>query len=189
MLRGAGDALEVFWVKRGEAVGYPGFEAFVGGKLNDEDQALEIAGRWTTPPFATQRFDTSFFLARVPAGQEPTILPGELPSGEWIAPRAALERWKRGETTLAAPILHHGRTRPVARHPQHGRTVLRLDPKAHMRAEPRVRPAQHRDRRVCRSSAPATRRRGTRATSSPRWTPRSICCSSEACGWSRMPAA
>ncbi len=177
LLRGAGAGLEVFWVKRGEAVGYmPGFHAFIGGKVNAEDAALEVAGatsdedrlfracalreafeetgvllgldgpaglddlpaararllagqatfaalasehgwrfradalefagRWTTPPFAIQRFDTSFYLARVPAGQEPSIVPGELESGEWIAPYAALERWKRGAATFAAPILH-----------------------------------------------------------------------------------
>jgi glyoxylase-like metal-dependent hydrolase (beta-lactamase superfamily II)/8-oxo-dGTP pyrophosphatase MutT (NUDIX family) len=68
--------------------------------------ALEFAGRWTTPPFASQRFDTSFFLARLPEGQEPAILEGELESGEWIAPREALESWRRGDATFAAPILH-----------------------------------------------------------------------------------
>lgn len=68
--------------------------------------ALEPAGRWTTPPFASQRFDTMFFLARVPEGQEASIVPGELESGEWVRPAAALERWKRGEEAFAAPILH-----------------------------------------------------------------------------------
>ena len=68
--------------------------------------ALTFAGRWTTPPFASMRFDTSFFLARVPDGQEPSIVAGELASGEWVAPGEGIERWQRGDATFAAPILH-----------------------------------------------------------------------------------
>ncbi|MBI1798991.1 MAG: MBL fold metallo-hydrolase [Candidatus Eisenbacteria bacterium] len=177
LLRGEGEALEVFWVKRSDAVGYmPGFEAFIGGKVGPEDieiaiegapegperilracvireafeesgvlpalaspadltalpearrrllageatfdmlarehgwsfraDALTFAGRWMTPPFATQRFDTWFFIARVPEGQEPSVHVGELAAGEWIKPRDAIARWKSGEATFAAPILH-----------------------------------------------------------------------------------
>lgn len=68
--------------------------------------ALVFAGRWMTPPFASQRFDTSFYLARVPEEQSPSIIPGELASGEWIIPGEALARWKRGEASFAAPILY-----------------------------------------------------------------------------------
>jgi len=68
--------------------------------------ALVFAGRWTTPPFASQRFDTSFFLARLPVGEEPSIIEGELASGEWVAPGEAIERWRRGDATFAAPILY-----------------------------------------------------------------------------------
>ena len=67
---------------------------------------VRYIGRWTTPPFATARFDSAFFLAQVPAGQTPSIVPGELASGEWIEAAVALARWKRGEATFAAPILH-----------------------------------------------------------------------------------
>jgi glyoxylase-like metal-dependent hydrolase (beta-lactamase superfamily II)/8-oxo-dGTP pyrophosphatase MutT (NUDIX family) len=176
LVRGHGASLEVFWVKRSEAVGYmPEFRAFVGGGVEDSDRDLALegsdpsdhvlracaireafeesgmlvalmapvdparlpearrrliakeasfpalarehgwkfratevtfAGRWQTPPFATARFDTSYYLARVPQDQEPSIRPGELESGEWIAPARAIERWKAGEETFAAPILH-----------------------------------------------------------------------------------
>jgi len=67
---------------------------------------LEFAGRWITPPCTMRRFDTWFFLARVPEGQEPSVVPGELASGEWVSPSAAIERWKRGRDAFAAPILH-----------------------------------------------------------------------------------
>src|SRR5262245_57384431 len=180
LLRDSGPALQAFWVKRSDGVGYmAGFQAFLGGKVIPEDrevemagaeseedrvfrvcavreafeeagvllaldpesrapapaaladarqrllaneaafaalarahgwrfraEALTFAGRWTTPAFASMRFDTSFFLARVPDGQEPRIIEGELASGEWIAPDDALECWRRGEATFAAPILH-----------------------------------------------------------------------------------
>ena len=67
--------------------------------------ALAHAGRWQTPPFATRRFDATYFLVRVPEGQEPSIRRGELAMGEWIRPAAALERYRRGEAAFAAPIL------------------------------------------------------------------------------------
>jgi glyoxylase-like metal-dependent hydrolase (beta-lactamase superfamily II)/8-oxo-dGTP pyrophosphatase MutT (NUDIX family) len=68
--------------------------------------ALESAGRWQTPPFAAPRFDVTYFLARVPERQEPSLLGAELAAGEWIRPLEALDRYHRGEVTLAPPILH-----------------------------------------------------------------------------------
>jgi glyoxylase-like metal-dependent hydrolase (beta-lactamase superfamily II)/8-oxo-dGTP pyrophosphatase MutT (NUDIX family) len=175
LLRGAGDQLETFWVRRSDAVSYmPGFRAFPGGTVNREDATLEIeglgegtertlraclvretfeetgvllasgapggdlehartrllagdaqfpdlarehgwrfradtltpAGRWVSPPFAATRFETSFFLARVPVGQKATIREGELESGEWVHPIAALQRWQAGHETFAAPVLY-----------------------------------------------------------------------------------
>ncbi len=69
---------------------------------------LVYAGRWLTPPLAPLRFDNRFFLLEWPAGREPQpeVLPGELESGEWIAPGAALRRCEEGETIAAPPILH-----------------------------------------------------------------------------------
>ena len=66
---------------------------------------LTFAGRWRTPPFSAVRFDTVYYVARVPEGQEASILPGELASGEWVRPIVALDRWRHGEGTFAAPIL------------------------------------------------------------------------------------
>ena len=44
-------------------------------------------------------------MARVPDGQEATVHVGELAEGEWVHPRLALERWRAGHETFAAPIL------------------------------------------------------------------------------------
>lgn len=68
-------------------------------------ESLVFAGRWQTPVFAPVRFDTLFFLAELPEGQEPSIIPGELASGEWVKPLAALDRYRHGQLTFAAPIL------------------------------------------------------------------------------------
>jgi ribonuclease/clavin/mitogillin len=69
---------------------------------------LVWAGRWLTPRFAPTRFDNRFFLLEWPESEpvQPEVLPGELESGEWIAPEAAWQSWKRGEVLAAPPILH-----------------------------------------------------------------------------------
>ena len=74
-----------------------------GWKLAPE--SLTFAGRWQTPVFAPVRFDTLFFLCRLPYGQAPSVIPGELASGEWVRPMEALDRYRRGKLTFAAPIL------------------------------------------------------------------------------------
>jgi glyoxylase-like metal-dependent hydrolase (beta-lactamase superfamily II)/8-oxo-dGTP pyrophosphatase MutT (NUDIX family) len=68
--------------------------------------ALSPAGRWSTPAFSPRRFETQFYVARVPEGQEPSVHPGELASGEWIRPTFALRRWQLGYEAFAAPILY-----------------------------------------------------------------------------------
>lgn len=67
--------------------------------------ALTPAGRWQTPVFASVRFDTLFYVAHVPEGQAPSVIPGELASGEWVKPLEALERYRHGGVTFVAPIL------------------------------------------------------------------------------------
>ncbi len=103
-----------------------GFHAFPGGQLDpDEDArvcaareleeevglrvdpgALIDVGRWVTPVFAPRRFDTCFFLAPSPEGQEARIMTGEHDAAEWVRPNDALERWIEGEILMAPPITH-----------------------------------------------------------------------------------
>ncbi len=53
MVRGEGQAIEVFWVRRSDAVSYmPGSHAFIGGSVNPEDMDLEIEGA----PEGAERF-------------------------------------------------------------------------------------------------------------------------------------
>ena len=57
--------------------------------------ALEPAGRWVTPAFFPVRFDARFYLARLPAGQEAAVWPGELSGGEFVSAGKALQAWER----------------------------------------------------------------------------------------------
>jgi ribonuclease/clavin/mitogillin len=120
-------ALEVFWVRRAPHMAFQaGFHAFPGGKLDPgEDvkvcavrelfeetgvriapQSLIDAGRWLTPSFAPQRFDTSFFLAKCPEHEQPGVVSEEHDLGEWIRPAAAMAQWMVGKALMAAPVLH-----------------------------------------------------------------------------------
>ena len=68
---------------------------------------LSFAGRWLTPPFSPARFDNRFFLLEWrPEDGEPRVAPPESEEGEWIAPRAALERLDTGLALAAPPVIH-----------------------------------------------------------------------------------
>ncbi|HEY0781596.1 MAG TPA: hypothetical protein VGE98_04010, partial [Thermoanaerobaculia bacterium] len=69
---------------------------------------LTFAGRWLTPPFAPLRFDNRFFLRGWPASEavQPSVIPGELASGEWVPPAAAFAAWQRGDVLAAPPIVY-----------------------------------------------------------------------------------
>lgn len=63
------------------------------------------AGRWITPAYFPVRYDARVFLARLPAGEEAEVWPGELTHGEWIAAAEAVRRWESGEVLLHPPNL------------------------------------------------------------------------------------
>jgi endoribonuclease LACTB2 len=67
----------------------------VGARLHAED--FVHVGDLVTPPFTAVRFDTTFFVAHLPSGQEPAIWPGELDAGWWETAQTLLARWKLGE--------------------------------------------------------------------------------------------
>jgi glyoxylase-like metal-dependent hydrolase (beta-lactamase superfamily II)/8-oxo-dGTP pyrophosphatase MutT (NUDIX family) len=60
--------------------------------------------RWVTPPTMPRRYDTRFFAAWLPEGQETEIIPGELEEGEWLRPREAIQRWVDGDCVIVTPI-------------------------------------------------------------------------------------
>ncbi|EQD41752.1 NUDIX hydrolase, partial [mine drainage metagenome] len=59
---------------------------------------------WVTPEGLPKRFDTRFFLAALPTGQEPSPDPlGEHESLRWAEPEEALQEAARGECQLLPP--------------------------------------------------------------------------------------
>jgi 8-oxo-dGTP pyrophosphatase MutT (NUDIX family) len=64
--------------------------------------------RWitpVTPAIGTARFDTRFFLARLPQGQEAQHDNHEATESVWVRPREGLERYWAGEIGLIPPQL------------------------------------------------------------------------------------
>lgn len=67
--------------------------------------ALWPWSHWIAPEALKQRFDTRFFIARMPAGQTCRPDPRETPEGCWMTPRAALEANTAGLISLSPPTL------------------------------------------------------------------------------------
>jgi 8-oxo-dGTP pyrophosphatase MutT (NUDIX family) len=134
LLRGGADTLEVLLVRRTPKARFMGgVWVFPGGAVDtnegDGDTAHRIAAirelqeeagialddpaalvkfsRWITPPEVRIRFDTHFFLAPAPAGQEPRIDGDECIDFGWFTPRGALDAALRGEIALVFPTIKH----------------------------------------------------------------------------------
>lgn len=75
------------------------------GLMLDAGMLVE-APRWVTPPTMPRRYDTRFFAAWLPEGQETQIIPGELEEGEWLRPQEALRKWIDGECLIVTPIFY-----------------------------------------------------------------------------------
>jgi 8-oxo-dGTP pyrophosphatase MutT (NUDIX family) len=134
LLRGGAESLEVLLVRRTPKARFMGgVWVFPGGAVDtaegDGDAAHRIAAirelqeeaaitlddvralvkfsRWITPPEVTIRFDTHFFLAPAPAGQEPRVDGDECVDWGWFTPQGALDAADRGEIALVFPTIKH----------------------------------------------------------------------------------
>lgn len=58
---------------------------------------------WVTPELETRRYDTRFFLGRMPTGQDPVHDEGETTELAWLSPDEAVARSRRGEILLLPP--------------------------------------------------------------------------------------
>ena len=58
---------------------------------------------WVTPEIETRRYDTRFFLARMPDGQTARHDDGELTELVWCSPAEAIERGERNDILLPPP--------------------------------------------------------------------------------------
>jgi 8-oxo-dGTP pyrophosphatase MutT (NUDIX family) len=75
-------------------------------QLRLHTQAIRPWVRWVTPTLPSvmnKRFDTRFFIAAAPVGQEATHDNHEATSSVWLTPRATLEQYRDGDIELAPP--------------------------------------------------------------------------------------
>jgi len=123
-------ALEVLLARRNPASRFMGGAwVFPGGALEPGDGTLRAAAvrevaeeaglqladpgalvpfsRWITPAPLPIRFDTHFFLAVAPAGQEPRIDGAEMVDWGWFSPAAALAGHRDGALDLVFPTIKH----------------------------------------------------------------------------------
>jgi 8-oxo-dGTP pyrophosphatase MutT (NUDIX family) len=134
LLRGGAERLEVLLVRRTPAARFMGgVWVFPGGAVDPhegdgedahraaalrelrEEAAITVEdpgslvrfSRWITPAEVQIRFDTHFFLATLPAGQEPQIDGQECVDLGWFAPQAALDAHRDGAITLVFPTIKH----------------------------------------------------------------------------------
>ncbi len=134
VLRGGADALEVLLVRRTPQARFMGgVWVFPGGAVDahegegdgahriaavrelqeeagielDDPAALVKFSRWITPAEVVVRFDTHFFLASLPDGQEPRVDGDEIVDQGWFTPAAALAANARGEIELVFPTIKH----------------------------------------------------------------------------------
>jgi 8-oxo-dGTP pyrophosphatase MutT (NUDIX family) len=134
LLRGGSTSLEVLLVKRTPKARFMGgVWVFPGGAVDthegagddahraaavrelSEEAAIVLSdpaalvkfSRWITPAEVKIRFDTHFFLAPLPAGQEPRIDGEECVDLGWFTPTAALDAHRGGEIVLVFPTIKH----------------------------------------------------------------------------------
>jgi 8-oxo-dGTP pyrophosphatase MutT (NUDIX family) len=60
---------------------------------------------WITPEIEPRRYDTRFFVAAVPPGQQTRDVGGEADATMWLPPAEALERHGRGELEMLPPTM------------------------------------------------------------------------------------
>lgn len=65
--------------------------------------ALALFAHWVTPEIETRRFDTHFFAAAAPPGQDAAHDQQESTDGVWMPPAAATARCLRGDVALPPP--------------------------------------------------------------------------------------
>lgn len=66
---------------------------------------LRYRAHWITPEVEPRRYDTRFFVAAVPVGQEPDGETSEADLSEWIRPAAVLEGFAGGDLMLMPPTI------------------------------------------------------------------------------------
>ena len=152
VLRRAGAGFEVFFVRRHRGASFMASSyVFPGGgaepgedtrttaarELQEEaavaiePEALVPWSHWITPSIEPKRFSAHFFVAELPAGQEPHFDQTETVDQVWLTPHDAIERgaelqlpppqlrtcWELGQHATIEEVLAAGRARAAEPHP------------------------------------------------------------------------
>ncbi|WP_040337496.1 NUDIX hydrolase [Candidatus Blastococcus massiliensis] len=67
---------------------------------------LRPFAHWITPPMESRRYDTKFFVAALPAGQEARDVSGEADEAAWLSPAAALQQHRESTRPMLPPTSH-----------------------------------------------------------------------------------
>jgi 8-oxo-dGTP pyrophosphatase MutT (NUDIX family) len=67
---------------------------------------LRPFAHWITPPEEVRRYDTRFFAALLPGGQEARDVSGEADEAVWTTPAAALTEHRGGTRPMLPPTIH-----------------------------------------------------------------------------------
>ncbi len=81
-------------------------ELLAGRGLALRADLLRPFAHWITPPQESRRYDTRFFAAALPAGQEARDVSGEADEVSWLTPEAALAEMRAGTRPMLPPTIH-----------------------------------------------------------------------------------
>jgi 8-oxo-dGTP pyrophosphatase MutT (NUDIX family) len=81
-------------------------ELLAGRGLALRSDLLRPFAHWITPPIEPRRYDTKFFVAALPVGQEARHVSGEADEAQWLTPSAALAENAAGTRPMLPPTIH-----------------------------------------------------------------------------------
>ncbi len=81
-------------------------ELLAGRGLALRADLLRPFAHWITPPDEPRRYDTKFFAAALPVGQEARDVSGEADEARWLTPAAALAENGAGTRPMLPPTIH-----------------------------------------------------------------------------------
>ena len=82
-------------------------EVLIRHNLYIRSDLLSYCSNWVTPEFSPKRFDTFFFAALCPEGQEPDDLSSENSIADWVDPQWAFDLGDAGEIILLPPTIYN----------------------------------------------------------------------------------
>lgn len=80
-------------------------EIFKKEKLYFPCDSLQYFGHFITPKESPIRYDTRFFVAKLPEGQTPLPYENEIAEAFWINPKDALDAYRQNKMSMVTPTI------------------------------------------------------------------------------------